>query len=302
MADSARAHLVFSFRKVLRPLVKILIRAGVKFPEFREVIKGAYVETAVREGLGREGPVSRERISAHTGVPLIDVDRFIDDPRLLAPPDSTNAAIIAEVLHLWSTDPLYMGPYGLPLEIDFDRTRGRNLTELVYRADSTADPQVIVDEMVETGILVRVGPYHYKAGARSFLFTDVMTPQALEYFGRTMTDLANTLEFNMAVKNEDKRIQRSVVADGGLPDYALPEFEALLKDRVQALLIEVDDWLSQNRHRWVDKTVMYNTGLTVFQYITEELEYPPLREMPGLVDSSKPPRPRSQRKKPQETA
>ncbi len=68
----------------------------------------------------------------------------------------------------------------------------------------------------------------------------------MEYFGRVMTDFANTLEYNMAVKDEEKRLQRSVVADGGLPDYALPEFEALVKDRVSALLIEVDDWLSQN--------------------------------------------------------
>jgi hypothetical protein len=35
MADSARAHLIFSFRKVLRPLIKILIRAGVTYDEFR---------------------------------------------------------------------------------------------------------------------------------------------------------------------------------------------------------------------------------------------------------------------------
>ena len=292
MADSARAHLIFSFRKMLRPLVKILVRAGVTFPEFRDVIKGAYVEAAVREGLGREGPVSRERISAHTAVPQIDVDRFIDDPKLLAPPDATNAAVIAEVLHLWNTDPNYMGPYGLPLEVDFDSTAGRNLCELIYRADSTVDPNVIVDEMVETGFLVRVGRHHFKAGARSYLFSDVMTPQALEYFGRVMTDLANTLEYNMAVKNEEKRLQRSVVADGGLPDYALPEFEALVKDRVQALLLEVDDWLSQNRHRWVDKSVMFNTGLSVFHYITEDIDYQPLREMPGLADSSRAPRPR----------
>ncbi len=54
-----------------------------------------------------------------------------------------------------------------------------------------------------------------------------MSPQALEYFGRTMTDLANTLEFNMGATGDEKRLQRSVVADGGLPEFALPEFEAL---------------------------------------------------------------------------
>ena len=98
MADSARAHLIFSFRKVLRPLIKILIRAGVTYDEFREVIKGAYVETAVREGVGQPGPITRERVATYTGVPPGDVDRFVDDESLLAPPDATNADVIAEVL------------------------------------------------------------------------------------------------------------------------------------------------------------------------------------------------------------
>jgi hypothetical protein len=102
-----------------------------------------------------------------------------------------------------------------------------------------------------------------------------------------MADLAATLEFNMAVRTEGKRLQRSVVADGGIPDYALPEFEALLKDRVQALLIEVDDWLSQNSSRWADRTNVVNTGLTVFHYVSGEPDYRPLLEVDSLFRSSK---------------
>lgn len=273
MADSARAHLIFSFRKILRPLVRILMRAGVTYDEFREVIKGAYVETAVRDGLGQAGEVTRERITAFTGVPLRDVDRFLDDPSLLAAPASTNAEIITEVLHLWNTDPDYLGPYGIPLEIDFDHTAGRNFSELVHRVAPAADPAVILGEMSESGLLTQVGQRHYKASSRAFLFADIMNPKALEYFGRVMADLANTLEFNMAVRpGGAKRLQRSVVADGGLPDYAMPEFEALLNDRVQALLVEIDDWLGQNAERWDDRRHMIPTGLTVFHYVSTEPE------------------------------
>jgi hypothetical protein len=292
MADSARAHLIFSFRKVLRPLIKILIRAGVTYDEFREVIKGAYVETAVREGVGQPGPITRERVATYTGVPPGDVDRFVDDEALLAPPDATNAAVIAEVLHLWNTDPNYLGPYGIPLEIDFESTPGRNFSELIYRADSSVDPKVILEEMVETKVVTQVGEKHYKAGSRSYLFADIMSPQALEYFGRAMADLAQTLEFNMAVKGDRKRLQRTVVADGGIPDHALPEFEALLKDRVQALLVEIDDWLSQNSGRWTDRTEVVNTGLSVFHYVSEDLDFRPLLEVDSLYQSEKPRKPK----------
>jgi hypothetical protein len=59
MSDTARAHLIHAFRKVLRPLVKILVRAGVRHDEFVEVIKGVYVESAVRDGTGQAGPLTR---------------------------------------------------------------------------------------------------------------------------------------------------------------------------------------------------------------------------------------------------
>ncbi|MFM1886690.1 MAG: hypothetical protein RL026_1847, partial [Pseudomonadota bacterium] len=118
MNDNVRAHLIHAFRKVLRPLVKILVRAGVRYDEFIEVIKGVYVESAIRDGVGHDGPLTRARVAIMTGVPRRDVDRYIDDETLLAAPPPTRASIITEVLHLWNTDPQYLGPYGLPMEID----------------------------------------------------------------------------------------------------------------------------------------------------------------------------------------
>jgi hypothetical protein len=287
MADSARAHLIFSFRKVLRPLLRILIQSGVTFPEFREVIKGAYIEAAVRDGLKKGGSITREQIVAYTGVSPLDVDRFIDNQNLLAPPEPTNIDTIAGVLHIWNTDVRYLGPFGLPLEVDFDSTPGRNFCELVYLVNASASPQVILDEMIDSDLLLRVGSTHYKANARSLLFMDEVTPQALEYFGRVMADLAVTLQFNMTAKNEKRRFQRSVFPDGGLPEEALPEFEALVRERAGALLVEIDDWLSQNSYRWAKGSNKVNCGLTLFYHLTEAYNYRPLREVDGLDQKSK---------------
>jgi hypothetical protein len=277
LREAARAQLIFSFRKILKPMIRILLRAGIPYLEFREVLKGAYVEAAVRDGIrGHQGPLTRSMLSDYTGVPLADVSRFIDDDALLAPPESTNATVITEVLHIWSTDQEYLGPYGLPLELDLEETPGKNLSTLIYRADPTANPNVVLRDMIENEIVKPVGERHYRAVARSFLLPDIMTPQALEYFGKTITDLANTIEFNMKVEGDEKRLQRSVVADGGLPDYALPEFEALLKEKVQKLLLDIDDWLSNNKIHWTQPGRIVQTGLTVFHYITDSYDSRPL--------------------------
>lgn len=285
LREAARAQLIFSFRKILKPMIRILLRAGVPYLEFREVLKGAYVEAAVRDGIkGHIGPLTRNSLSDYTGVPVADVNRFIDDPSLLAPPESTNEATITEVLHIWCTDSFYIGPYGLPLELDLEETPGRNLTTLIYKADPTANPKSILKDMIEYGIVKGVGTRHYRAVSRSNLFNDIMSPQALEYFGRTITDLANTLEYNIGAEASVRRLQRSVVADGGLPEYVLPEFEALLKEKVQKLLLDIDDWLSTNRPHWVEPAKIVQTGLTTFHYVTEIQNHTPLSSLQPLEE------------------
>jgi hypothetical protein len=289
LRDAARAQLIYSFRKILKPMIRILLRAGVPYLEFREVLKGAYVEAAVRDGIrGHQGPLTRAMISDYTEVPLADVNRFIDDARLLAPPETTNAAVISEVLFLWCTDQEYIGPYGLPLELDLEETAGKNLSVLIYRADPTANPKAVLRDMVEWGFAKPVGKRHYRATARTMVFSDVLTPQALEYFGVAITDLANTILHNIRADSSGKRLQRSVIEDE-LPDYALPEFEALLKEKVQKLLNDVDDWLSSNKVHWTEPGKLVPTGLTVFHHVTEPDDTRPLSDFmdKGLGDFPK---------------
>jgi hypothetical protein len=279
MRPSAKAHLVFSFRKILRPLVKILIRAGVSYDEFREVVKATYIEVGVRDGVGQGVPVTRARVAGATGVPKHEVDRYVDDPALLAPPGPTNAAIIAEVLHLWNTDAKYLGPYGVPLEIDFESTPGKNLTELVHRADPMADPLVILEELLESGILVRVGDRYLKITARAFVLVDGMSPQMLEHMGNVMTNLANTLQYNMRGPTTPKRIERVIFADNGLDPDSMTRFEEFADERVKAFIRDVDDWLGKNTNTYLDQQSVVQTGLSIFHYVNEPARYEDLREI-----------------------
>lgn len=268
MSDDTRSHLVHAFRKVLRPLVKILIRAGVRHDEFVEVIKGVYVESAIRDGIGRDGPLTRTRVSLTTGVPRRDVDRYIDDEALLAAPPPTHTTTITEVLHLWHTDPVYLGPYGIPLEIDFDATPGRNFVELVRRASESADPIMVLEDLTRSGSVVRSGEAYLKVVSRYYVVADLLSPQALENFGAAMANLAQTLQHNLGIQGERKLLQRSVVADRGLPASQMEEFEAYVKGRVQQMLEDVDDWIS-NRVSPIGEyqEPLLGTGVTVFHYV-----------------------------------
>src|SRR3954471_14188872 len=136
MLKNSRDHLLYAFRRVLRPLIRILVRSGVRYDEFLELIRGVYVESAVRDGLGDGSVPTRAKVSISTGVPRRDVDRFIDNDGALPMPPKSLTATLSEILNKWHTDPQFVGPYGIPLELEVRSHKTRSFSELVGAVDA----------------------------------------------------------------------------------------------------------------------------------------------------------------------
>ncbi|MGE0580857.1 MAG: DUF6502 family protein [Steroidobacteraceae bacterium] len=276
LTSEARAHLLQAFRRILRPLVKILIRAGVRFDEFCETVKGVYIESAVRDGLGPLGKGTRARIAYVTGIARRDVDRYIDDPSLLAGPRPTFARILTEIIHIWHTDPMFQGPYGLPLELDFARSDDRSFSALAKRVDPKCDPVELVDELLRARVVVGSTDKFLKVLSRTYVVPVAMSAPMLEHLGLALTDLANTITHNADAEPAAKRIQRSVFPDRGLPSSMAPAFEKLIRSLVQQFITDVDNWVADNMKKYrpnrTDKRV--DTGIAIYQYVRSD-EVPP---------------------------
>jgi hypothetical protein len=283
MSDSRREQLVYAFRRILRQLIKIVIRAGMRYDEFALMVRGVFVESAIRDGIGAPGQLTRARVSLSTGVPRRDVDRFVDDKSLLAVPEGTIAQALVAVMHLWNTDATYLGPYGLPLEIDFDTTKGRCFKELAIRAGgSDIDAMFLLEELIRSGVVTGSGS-HYKILSRVYVIPEPMSPVNLENFGNVLTRLAQTLEINMNEKNEFKRLERSVYADNGLTVEELGLFEKYIRERVQVLIADIDDWLVRldKPDESQPEVQRYPAGLNFFQYVDDQIDDKDLKELLG---------------------
>jgi hypothetical protein len=247
MATSSRDQLLYALRRVLRPIVRVLIRAGIRFDEFAELARGVFVETAIRDGLDNVTIPTRARVSVVTGVSKQQVDYFIDNKNAIPAAKPTLASIMVEVLQKWHTDPQYVGPYGIPLELEFeDESDGRSFRTLVSLVDETVSPGVVLEELLKVGSVTYSGEHHFRAVSRYFMMPEPMSPQQIEYFGNTLTRLAQTLEFNMDPKNTNKRLERFVLADRGLPADVLPTFESYARERATEFLLDLDNWLTPN--------------------------------------------------------
>src|SRR4051812_1233677 len=187
-----REHLLETFRRVLRPLVRILVRAGVRYDEFLDLIRRVYVETAVRDGLGDGVPLTRSRVSISTGVARRDVDRFIDKEDDMPPMGKSMTRSLMEVLHEWHTNPHFVGPYGIPLELELGQTKSRGFQELINYVNPSIEAKDALEELVRLRAVVRSGGTHIRAVSRVLKPVEEMSPAQLEVFGNALTRLADT--------------------------------------------------------------------------------------------------------------
>lgn len=279
MLKNSRDHLLYAFRRVLRPLIRILVRSGVRYDEFLELVRGVYVETAVRDGLGDGLRPTRARVSISTGVARRDVDRFIDKEGDVLVAQKSLTRTLMEVLHKWHTDPQFVGPYGIPLELERNAPKGRSFKELVHSINPAVNEADALEELVRLRAVVLSGETHIRAVSRALIPVEEMSPAQLEFFGNALTRLADTLQFNMDPKNATKRLEQSVISDRGLPKDVFPIFEKYVRERVTELLVEIDNWLSPySANETGRKEPSERVGLAVFQFVDRVADPQPMRE------------------------
>lgn len=184
-----------------------------------------------------------------------------------------------EVLHKWHTDPQFVGPYGIPLELEMNSPKGRSFRELVHFVNPGVSPQDALEELIRLRAAVWSGETHIRAISRALKPVEEMSPAQLEFFGNALTRLADTVQFNMDPNNSAKRLEQSVISDHGLPREIVPVFEKYVRERVMELLFEIDNWLSpystkDSPHAEPPERI----GIAVFQFVDRPTDRQPMKD------------------------
>lgn len=243
-SSDARKQLLYALRRVLRPIVRILIRAGIRFDEFSELARAVYVESAIRDGIDHAGTPSRERIALATGVTAQHIDHYIENERELPVAEPTLLRVAVEVLHKWHKDSQYLASDGTPVELEFEAQSGRSLSGLIKELDPGVGPGRVLTELLRAGAVASGDEVSFRPLSRSLIPPETHAYR-IECFGAALGRLAETLEYNFNPANsENKRLERFVAVDKGLPCGAVAEFESFARARADQLLKDLDDWLA----------------------------------------------------------
>ena len=155
---------------------------GVRYDEFLELVRGVYVESAVRDGLGDGAKPTRAKISISTGVPRRDVDRYIDNDGALPAAQTLLTATLSQILNRWHTDPHFVGPYGIPLELEVKGQKSRSFSELVLTVDPHAPVHDVLEELIRLRTVVWSGDTHVRTVSRAFIPVEEMHPAGCDCF------------------------------------------------------------------------------------------------------------------------
>jgi hypothetical protein len=228
------------------PLVRILLRQGISYAEFAEVAKAVYVEVALKDFKVSGRKATRTRIAVMTGLTRKEVKRVIDEAVKERYELKTNYNRLGRVLVGWHTDPDFTGPYGMPLELQYESANSDELTfaELVRRHSGDMSPRSILDELVRVGAVRETDGGWFRILRRDYI-PEAQGVHNFERAGGVIRNFVNTIDFNMTKSAPGKgRFERQAVADDGIRLQDIPKFDAYLRERCQSLLEEVDNWLT----------------------------------------------------------
>lgn len=179
---------VTALRRILRPLIRLLLSYGIRFQTFCDLVKSVYIQVAEEEFKLAEKPQTDSRISLLTGVQRRDVKRLRNES-ISENSLSLQASMSALLLAIWSGRAEYLDEQGLPLPLSRLASKGgeRSFEAMVQSVSKDFRARVVLDEWLRQGIATLDDEDKVHLSADAFA-----TPRGIEekayYFGQNIHD------------------------------------------------------------------------------------------------------------------
>ena len=234
-----------SLARLLTPLVRLVLRFGVPYGIFAEVLKRVYIEVAMSDFAipGRKATISRA--SVLTGLSRKEVLRITRLPPISeeasedAAVKSYNRAI--RVIGGWVRDPDFADAEGRPAVLPFENN-GKSFSGLVRRYSGDVTPRAILDELLRVGSVELTDDGLFRLRSRAYVPAKADADK-ISILGSDVADLISTIDHNLSDTKRKSRFQLKVSYDN-LPSEPLAAFRALSTQESRKLLEFFDRELS----------------------------------------------------------
>jgi hypothetical protein len=267
----------------MTPLVRILLRNGISFREFAEVLKEVFVAVCARdlEIPGRRMTLSR--IAIVTGLTRKEVSSIVRDDELRRRALETNANRAARILEAWHTDTRFLGPYGFPRDLAIDGgDPAGSFADLVREHSGDMPVRAMLDELLRVGAarLLESGEV-VRVLKRTYIPTD-MTPEMIQIFSQAVRRYIETVDYNLSFRESRvRRFDRVVYPDPGLRITDIPAYQQAMREYLETVIAEIDYKTSSYPRVDNDSESSMNVGVGIYFYQEEREDKRSLTDLLG---------------------
>lgn len=274
MIESDTKPLHRALARILRPLARLLLRNGVPFGEFSELVKQAYVEAALEDFRDSRRKPTDSRAAVLTGLTRKEIKRL----RELTRDESVQAVSrrhinrASRVVSGWVRDKEFQDVQGEPAMLSFDGHD--SFTELVKRYSGDMTPRAVLDELVRVGVVEKTDKLVLRKKA---YIPSGDNQEMLHIFGEDVGDLISTVDHNLTTTRPVRppMYQRTLTYDN-IPPEIIDKWRAHAAQKSQALLETLDQWLAPYDRDLSQRTtgsdgspvdnVSIRTGVSIFYF------------------------------------
>jgi len=260
MENPTQKALFKAVQVLLRPLVRVLLRNGVAYGSFAELVKKIYVDVAFDDFSvpGKKQTISK--VSAMTGLTRKEAKRLneLGDDADLGTVGRYNRAV--RVISGWLNDPLFTDLHEQPAMLPIEGEE-RSFAALVKKYSGDIPTQAMLDllessaTVLVTGSEIRLKKHAYIPGGDP--------ADKLHILGADVGELITTIDHNLGAVKIDLRFQRKVFNDSVDPD-AVNDFKQISAEKAQTLLEELDAWLTE--HQAKNQSLAKSVSLGIYYH------------------------------------
>lgn len=268
MDNPNRSYITSALRKLLTPVIRMMLRNGLTYKEFSNLAKEMFVDVSAKDYGVRGRETNTSRIAVITGIDRKEVKRIRDSLKACGAVDQSQLKQdrITRLLSAWHRDQDFLDTNGLPKLLPIDGKISFSL--LVKRHAGDVPLKALMKEMIRVGVIEPTDNDQLRV-LKQALIPSQSDPEALLRAGSVIHDMGATLHHNLYEGDAEKalRFERRASNRNIHPKH-LSEFKDLVETEGQAFLVRMDNWLSDHEIEEGDehsKPVRLGIGTYVFE-------------------------------------
>lgn len=269
MKATLQSALNISATKILAPLIRIMLRNGISCGRFEELVRKSYIDEAFALGKEQGTKITVSSVSAQTGLSRKEVKRLkeLNTNQVDSSKQKFNRA--TRVISGWKNDPIFIDNKGQPKPLTLN-SNNNSFASLIKLYSGDITPKAMLE------LLIKAKCVQIKQN-QVVLIKDAYlpgndSPEVAFILGNDVNELVQTIGYNMNSSHAQKRFQRKV-STTKLSKNAQKAFQTLSAKHAQALLEELDVWLSEHEADTSEEAQYVSLGIYYYESNNEEITH-----------------------------